>query len=293
MYMGSWAGRDLEPVASCVFNGLIGAAATMVTDKDSLIREVDEDLRREQLEKLWDRYGTYILIGAALIVFGVGGYKWYENRGIQQARANGVRFEQALRLGQTGKAEDGQKELASLAKSAPGGYRTLAELRLAGADAAAGKRAEAVLAYEKVAGDRSVDVILRDYAQVAAAMLRVNEADWTEMENRLKVIEASENPWRASARELLGMAAWKSGKTDEARKRFEALLVDRNVSQNISQRAQMMMSLIAEAEAGIKPDLSAPAQVQPAANEVAAPAAAETVKPAAETPAQKAGRKKK
>jgi hypothetical protein len=255
----------------------------MAIDKDSLLREVDEDLRREQLEKLWEKYGTFVLIAAALIVFGVGGYKWWENRSIQQARTNGAQFEQALRLGQAGKPEDVQKALANLAKSAPGGYRVLAEMRLAATNAASGKRTEAVAAYDAVAANRSVDAILRDYARIAAANLRVDDADWTEMENRLKQLEASESTWRASARELLGIAAWKAGKIEEAKRRFEALLVDRNVSQNIGQRAQMMMSLIAEGEVAGKAETAAPApQPTPVATTPPAPA-----------PTTKAGAKKK
>jgi len=259
----------------------------MAIDKDSLLREVDEDLRREQLEKLWDRYGTFVLIGAALIVLGVGGYKWFESRSIQQARSNGARFEQAVRLGQSGKLEDEQKALAELAKSAPGGYRTLADLRLASADAGAGRRAEAVLMFDSVAGNSSVDAILRDYARIAAAIQRLDEADWTEMENRLKLLEASESPWRASARELLGLAAWKAGKIEEAKRRFEALMVDRNISQNIGQRAQMMMLLIAEGEIARKAETGSPAAA------AGPPAEVPAATPAAEPPPAKAGRKRR
>src|SRR5262245_64677426 len=53
---------------------------SMIDQRDSLAREVDEELRREQLLKLWEKYGTYVVAAIALIVVGVGGVKYYQYR---------------------------------------------------------------------------------------------------------------------------------------------------------------------------------------------------------------------
>jgi hypothetical protein len=61
----------------------------MSNESDSLLREVDDELRREQLEKLWKKYSSLILLAAALIVVAVGGYKFLESRRIAAAEAAG------------------------------------------------------------------------------------------------------------------------------------------------------------------------------------------------------------
>ena len=65
----------------------------------------------------------------------------------------------------------------------------------------------AAAAFEAIAKESGLDPLLADYAQLQAAMLRLDSASWTEMQNRLNDLAAESNPWRFSARELLGLAA--------------------------------------------------------------------------------------
>lgn len=219
----------------------------MVDQRDSLAREIDEELRREQLLKLWERYGIYAVAAAVLIVLGIGGFKYYEHRRIQAAEAAGASLAKASREAAQSKAAGVHKELEALAANAPGGYAVLAKLRLAAAAREAGKTAEAAAAYEAIA-KAGADPLLADYARLQAAMLTVDSASWTDTQNRLNVIAADGNPWRFSARELLGLAAQKAGKLDEARSEFQRLLGDRATPPSIAERARVMMAMLTEAE---------------------------------------------
>src|SRR5215470_8642000 len=107
----------------------------MIERDDSLLREVNEELRREQIAKLWDKYGVYALIGAAIIVLGVGGFKYWEARELQASEAAGARFLTAIKDLAESKADDAQTVLEGISKSGPAGYAILARLRLAAADA--------------------------------------------------------------------------------------------------------------------------------------------------------------
>ena len=236
----------------------------MSEQTDTFVREVQEEMRRERLAQLWDRYGVFALGLAALLVFGVMGYKYYEYSSLKAREAAGQKFEAAARLAETGKPQEAQQAFEAIAKDAPIGYGTLSRLRAAGALAAENKRAEAVAAYDAVTKDASADVLLRDFATIQAALLRVDEADWTEMQNRLKDLINDGNAWRASARELLGLAAMKAGNQDEARKIFEQILGDSAAAPATVQRAQMMMTILTEAA------------LAKAASEPAAPASSAT-----------------
>jgi len=219
----------------------------MSEQTDTFVREVQEEMRRERLAQLWDRFGVFAIALAALLVVGVGGYKYAEYSSQKSREAAGQQFEAATQLAATGKAQEAQQAFEAIAKSGPAGYRALAGLRAAGALAEEGKRVEAVAAYDAVAKDGNADALLRNFAALQAALLRVDEADWTEMQNRLKDLTNDSNAWRASARELLGLAAMKAGNQEEARKAFEQILGDSSATPATAQRAQVMMTILTEA----------------------------------------------
>jgi hypothetical protein len=220
----------------------------MADKNDTLFREVHEELRRERLEKLWDRYGIYIVLAAALLVLGVAGYQYTQSRNLAAARAAGASYEEALRLAAEGKAEEAAKVFSSLVESGPQGYATLARLQLAGAAVEAGRAADAVAIYDALAREGGIDPLLKGYAQYQAAALRAGEADFTEMQNRLNDLTAGTSPWRYSARELLGLAALKAGRTEEARKAFEQLLADQRTPPSILERARIAMTSVVAAD---------------------------------------------
>jgi hypothetical protein len=99
------------------------------------------------------------------------------------------------------------------------------------------------------------------------------------MQNRLNDLAADGNAWRFSARELLGLAAQKAGKTDEARKYFQGLLGDRNTPPGVGERARVMMAMLTEAELSSTAQPSAPGAQAPQATKEATPTVDDKAKP--------------
>lgn len=250
----------------------------MTNDSDSLLREVDDELRRDQLEKLWKRYNGVILGAAFLIVASVWGYKFMEGRRIAAAEAAGSEYATALKFDSDKKPDDASKAFAAIAAAGPKGYAALAKLHIAGDDLKAGKKAEALAAYEALANDSSSDDLLKSFAQLQAASVRMGDADFTELQNRLTPLSGDSSPFKISAREMLGIAAYKAGKYDEARKYLEPLLIDPNAARGIQERVKIVMAGIAQAElAKAAPDVEAkPAEVKPAEAKTAPVAEPET-----------------
>lgn len=252
----------------------------MAQQDDGLLREVEEELRRERLEKIWKEYGTYVIAAAAFVVLAVAGYKFWESQRIAAAQEAGSRYEGALLLLNDKKDGSAEKELEKIAGDGASGYRALAQLQLAGVQAKQGKKAEALATYEALANDGSADAMLRDFARLQAAGLRAGEADFTEMENRLTPLMADDSPWRYSARELLGLAAFRAGKTSEARTILTPLFVDQQTPQTVAERVQVVMAEIAAGEIAKKAS-EAPAPA------VAPQAPANATPPATAPPAKK------
>jgi len=214
-----------------------------MSDRD-FFREVDEAVRQDRYRKLWDRYGIHVLAAAAIAVAGVAGYKgwtfWQEKR----AADAGAKFSQALKLEDGADAAKAREMLTALAESGPQGYRVLARFQLAAAAAKAGETDKAVAAYDALAKDGAVDPILRDQATLQAASLRLEKADYAEMEQRLKGLAESDSAWRFSARELLGLSAYRVKNMREAERQFSALTEDQATPANLRERATIMLALI-------------------------------------------------
>lgn len=211
----------------------------------NFLREIDEDLRRDQLMKLWERYSIYIVGVAVLAVIATGGWRawrWYEAR--ESAKA-GSRYEQALALAASGKQDEAGKEFAALAKDAPRGYRLLARFQVAGEtgkhDAAAG-----VAAFDAIAADGSVGAGLRDLARVRAALLLVDTAPVAEISARMKPLIGPAAPFRNSAKEVIALAHFKAGERKEASKLFGEILADPETPSALRNRARVMQAMTAE-----------------------------------------------
>ncbi|MEJ2118656.1 MAG: hypothetical protein P8Y36_12505, partial [Alphaproteobacteria bacterium] len=87
-----------------------------------------------------------------------------------------------------------------------------------------------------------------DFAKIQAATLLVDEADAKEISRRVEGLNIDTNPWRYSARELLGLAAFRSGKLAESEKLFGQLVSDPSTPPEINKRAEVILSLIVKSE---------------------------------------------
>ncbi|MFA5956442.1 tetratricopeptide repeat protein [Hyphomicrobium sp.] len=244
----------------------------MAENDDGLLREVREEIRREQMYKIWQRYSSLIVGAAALIIVGVAGYQYLEKRRIASAEAGGAEFTAAETLNDDKKKDEAEKAFKAIADSGPAGFAALAKLRLAGTAAKDGKIADAVATYDSLAKQAGGDDLLKSFAQLQAASLRMADADYAEMQNRLAPLAGDDQPFTKSARELLGIAAYKAKKYDEARKYLEPLLIDPNASQDIQERVKIVMGELAAAEVA--------ANTPPAPAAATAPPAATPEKPA-------------
>ncbi|MEM9204968.1 MAG: tetratricopeptide repeat protein [Pseudomonadota bacterium] len=223
---------------------------------DLLMREVEEELRQEQMKKLWDRYGVLAIIGVVLVVAGVGGYRFYGSWQASQAAEAGDKYLAAVEAADTDDASSARASLTELIDSSPGDYQTLARLRLAGVDAAEGNRDAAVAALDAVADDTSVDAPLRSAASIRAAYLLIDVAKYEVVLERLQNIAEIGNPWRHSARDALALSAYRNEKWPETRQWLDAIISDPSTPPNLTARVQLLSAIV---DSKIAPDEDAAA----------------------------------
>lgn len=208
-----------------------------------LFDEVDEEVRREQLKKLWDKYSLYFIALMVLIVAAVGGWRGYQYLEAKKAAEAGAVFEKAVELSEQGKHAEAETAFADLAAKAPFGYRTLARLRAA-AEASARDPKAAAKMYDDIAADSSVGSEWRDLAKIRAAGLLVDSASYADIQQRLETSAEPKSTYRHSAREMLALSAWRNNDMTAARKWLDAIAEDGETPPSLRSRAEALQALL-------------------------------------------------
>jgi hypothetical protein len=207
-----------------------------------IFREVDEEVRREQLKKLWDRYGNYVVAAAVLLVAAVAvwrAYMWWEAK---KAAETGAAFEAATTLAEAGKRSEAETAFAKIATDGTAGYRHLARMREA-AELAQGDAKAAIAAYDQIVADRAVGPVLQDLAALRAGALLIDSGALAEAQRRLEPLAANDRTFRHTAREFLVLAAWRAGDATAAKRWFDLIMTDAQTPAATRSRVEMLMAL--------------------------------------------------
>jgi hypothetical protein len=208
-----------------------------------LFDEVDEDVRRDQLKKLWDQYSIYIVAGALLIIAAVGGWRGYQYLEAKKAAEAGAAFDKASELSEQNKHAEAEAAFTDLAAKAPSGYRMMARLRAA-AELAQRDPQAAVKLYDDMSADRSIGGPERDLAKVRAAALLLETTGYPNMLQRLEPATAPGATFRHTARELLALSAWRANDASAARQWLDMIANDGDTPPSLRSRAEALQALL-------------------------------------------------
>jgi hypothetical protein len=211
-----------------------------------IFTEVDEEVRREQLKKLWERYGNYVVALAFLVVAAVAAWRAYDYWETRRAVEAGAAYDAAARLADEGKHGEAEAAFAKLSTDGTAGYRVLAQLREASEISERDPKA-AVAAYDRIAGQTIGQPLVSELATVRAAFLLVDTAKLDEMTQRLEPLTQPSGAFRHTARELLALSAWRNHDTAAMRRWTEAAKNDPEAPSGVRSRMDVLASLLPEA----------------------------------------------
>jgi hypothetical protein len=213
---------------------------------ESLIREVDEEVRLEQYKQLWRRYGNLIVAVGVIVVAVVAGYKGWQYYDLKRSEAAARDYFAAVDLAAAeGKSEEAAKRLQSLGGGSHLGYAMLASLQHAADLAKTGKTEEAVRAYDAIAGATGNVPAMRDLARIRAGYLLADTATPSELGKRVATLNVDGNPWRNHAREITALASYRARDYIAADRLANEILVDPQATESQRRRAQLLVSLLA------------------------------------------------
>jgi hypothetical protein len=208
--------------------------------EDALIREVNDELREEQMMKLWSRYGGFVVGVAILVVAIVAGYQGWKQYTTSNSLKEGEQFYEAQQLADAGDINGALGALQKLAGDASTGYGVLADFQQAAIKANAGDLKAAAALYIKIADDNHSNPTVHGLATVLGTALEINTGGYDRgaLTLRLEAISGNDQPYRFTARELLGLLDLAAGDTANARTMFTELSVDADAPQAMATRAR-------------------------------------------------------
>ncbi|HSO46554.1 MAG TPA: tetratricopeptide repeat protein [Rhizobiaceae bacterium] len=212
---------------------------------DSFVREVNEDLRNDQMKALWNRFGNIVIAVALLVVLGTAGWRGWEWWRERQAAQYGDAFLSAVEQADAGKQDDAVAALEELARSGSGQYPALARLRIAGETLAKGDKPGAIGAFDAIANDNAFEEAFRSVARLRAGLIAVDTETYEQVKARLEPMASAGQPYRSLAREGLGLSAFKAGANEDAAKWFREITQDADASGGVRERATLMLDLLA------------------------------------------------
>ncbi len=192
-----------------------------MSQSDSFIQEVTEEVRRDRMFRLWRRYGAYV-VGAIVLVVAAGAFRaWYERNQEEQAQA---RMGEYLAIAEGGADEESTAALESFAAESDDGYALLAKFRAAAAHLEAGESERAAEIYRSLADEPSLPAVYRDLAALQSALVATTEMEASARITTLRPLAEGTNLYRSLAQELLAGALLESGDAAAALELYDTLL---------------------------------------------------------------------
>lgn len=211
-------------------------------DNEAFYREVDEELRREQVSRAMRRYGVAAAILLLLFLGAVGGYLWWQQEKEKRAGEQSETLNRVFEDVAGGRTKGIDSRLDDIAKDAGPGYRAAALLTKAAVAVQTGNDAAAITTYKAVAQDEDFAQPYRDLATIRQTALEYDTLDPAAVIERLKPLAVAGNPWFGSAGEMVAVAHLKAGKPELAAPIFAAIAKDESVPGSIRSRAREMAS---------------------------------------------------
>lgn len=213
-------------------------------NNDAFFREVDDQLRAEQMVTFWKRYGRFAIVVIVLALAAFGGYLWWQNQRAHAAGLDSEALSGVLADLGTGKKAGAKAKLDGIAQSPRQGYAATARLTNAALALEAGDDKAAVAQFKAIAADASVPAPFRDLALVRQTAIEFDTLPPARVIARLAPLAVAGNPWFGSASEMVAVAHLKLNQPAQAGPIFAAIARDAEAPETLRSRASRMAGVL-------------------------------------------------
>lgn len=219
---------------------------------ETFVREVDENLRRDQLRDFFKAYGNLLAVFVVLLLAASGGFIWWKQHQVQQHGEQVEKLAEIYKDAGSGNTAQLPQQLDELSKSNSKAVRTQARFVRAALALQQSDQKTATAIFKELANDASLPPPYRNAALVRQTALEFDQLQPQEVVARLQPLAKPGEPWFGSAGELTALAMIKQGRKQEAGQLFAAIGRDNGVPETIRTRAvQIAGSLGVDASAAL------------------------------------------
>ncbi|KTT72916.1 tetratricopeptide repeat protein [Sphingomonas endophytica] len=209
-------------------------------NNEAFVREVDEELRRDQALHVWRSYGRAIIAAIVVALVAFGAYLFWQHRQEQAAGREGEQLQQAYDALAADDIKAATAPLDQLAQSKRDGYRVAAIFTQADVLLKQNDLKGAAAKFAGVAQDASLAQPFRDLALIRQTSAEFDGLKPEVVVERMRSLAVVGNPWLGSAGELMAAAYLRQGRRDLAGQVFRRIAEDDQVPRSVRQRAVQM-----------------------------------------------------
>lgn len=209
-------------------------------ENETFYREVDEELRRDQALRTWDRYRWHIAAAILLLIAAIGGFLWWQNSRQAATGAQGEALTSVVDDMEKGSYRATAPRVAELEKSGEAAYRAAGLFSRANLLAEQGDAAGAARVFGQIAADDDIAEPWRQAALLRQTVVEFDRLPPAQIIQRLRPLVVPGGPWLGTAGELLAHAHLRNGRPDLAGRVFGIVARDETVPESIRSRAVQM-----------------------------------------------------
>jgi len=215
-------------------------------NNEAFFREVDEEVRRDQMLGFFNRYGRLLAALLVVALAALAGWLWWKGHQAHVAGLDSELLAPALSTMEQGAPPADPKALNEVAASPRDGYHALGGLALADVAGMKGNAAQAAGQLSALAADGRVPQALRDLATIRAVAAQFDTLPPAQVIDRLKLLAMPGTPWFGSAGELTALAHLKLGHKEQAAKLLAAIARDTTAPATLRGRAAGLATTLGE-----------------------------------------------
>ena len=202
-----------------------------------LFQEIDDELRQDRASRLWKFYGKYVIAAAIIIITSVGGYKFWQQKQLDNGEKASIAYEAALARSASGDFKGAIDQLNEEELKLVRGYAALSQMQKANLAMKIKDFEAALITYKNIAENDDYPQSIKEWASFRHVAVRVEKQIDSNASADLDTLIATDSPWRFLAKEIKAIKEIEIGNNSEAKAIFSELADDENTPERLRVRA--------------------------------------------------------
>ena len=202
-----------------------------------LFQEIDDELRQDKASRMWRVYGKYVVAAAIVIILSVGGYKFWQQKQLDDGEKASIAYEAALARSASGDHKGAIDQLNEEEIGTVAGYAALSQMQKANLAMKINDFEAALITFKDIAENNNYPQSIKEWASFRHAAVSIEKQIGLNASADLDSLIATDSPWRFLAKEIKAIREIETGNKSGAKAIFSELADDENAPERLRVRA--------------------------------------------------------